>query len=221
MLESSPLRGGRLHKPTAPGAWSRDSRLAQPGTLNPGWSSEPLEPDDTRSSRQTLRAQHSVTRAREPSILTASRWAQTCTADNGPGRGSAARLVRSANQTRASSTLTVSTVELSTGSDCSTRLIRTKTESFTVRLGLSRAAPALRDQLYSDLQPFQRLPSHCGAERFKGLGTMSRQSNVMSTAFRHSCLVPSSSTALSSARACSCSPIRPFLAETEHFTQAT
>ena len=98
--------------------------------------------------------------------------------------------------------------------------MRTKTESFTARLGLSRAAPALRGQSCSDLQPFQRLPSHCGAKRFKGLGTVSRQSNVMSTAFRHSCLVPPSSTALSSARARSCSPIRPFLAETEHFTQA-
>ena len=53
VLKSLPPTGGRLHKPTAPGAWSRDSRLAQPGTLNPGWSSEPLEPDDTRSSRQT------------------------------------------------------------------------------------------------------------------------------------------------------------------------
>ena len=42
----------------------------------------------------------------------------------------------------------------------------------------------------------------------------------MSTAFRHSCLVPPSSTALSSARARSCTPIRPFLAETEQFTQA-
>ena len=51
VLKSFPLRGGRLHKPTAPEAWSRDSRPAQPGTLNPGWSSEPLEPDDTSSSR--------------------------------------------------------------------------------------------------------------------------------------------------------------------------
>ena len=42
----------------------------------------------------------------------------------------------------------------------------------------------------------------------KGWGTVSRQSNVMSTAFRHSCLVPPSSVALSSARASSCSPIR-------------
>ena len=48
--------------------------------------------------------------------------------------------------------------------------MRTKTESFTARLGLSRAAPAFRGQLCSDLQPFQRLPSHCGAERFKGFG---------------------------------------------------
>ena len=100
---------------------------------------------------------------------------------HGPGRGSPARQVRSAHQTRSSSTLTVNTVELSTGSDCSTRLMRTKTVSFTVRLGLSRAAPALRDQLCSDLQPFQRLPSHGGADCFKALGTLSRQSDVMST----------------------------------------
>ena len=109
---------------------------------------------------------------------------------HGPGRGSAARQVRSAHQTRASSTLIFNTVELSTGSDCSTCLMRTKTESFTVRLGLSRAAPALRDQLCSDLQPFQRLPSHGGADCFKALGTISRQSDVMSTAFRHSCPLP-------------------------------
>ena len=51
VLKSFPLRGGSLHKPTAPEAWSRDSRPAQPGTLNPGWSSEPLEPGDTSSSR--------------------------------------------------------------------------------------------------------------------------------------------------------------------------
>ena len=51
VLKSFPLRGGRLHKPTAPEAWSRDSRPAQPGTFNPGWSREPLEPDDTSSSR--------------------------------------------------------------------------------------------------------------------------------------------------------------------------
>ena len=37
----------------------------EPGTLNPGWSREPLEPDDTSSSRWTSRAQHSVNRVRE------------------------------------------------------------------------------------------------------------------------------------------------------------
>ena len=89
--------------------------------------------------------------------------------------------------------------------------MRTKTESFTVRLGLSRAAPALRSQLCSDLQPFQCLPSHCGAECVKGLGTVSRQSDVMSTAFRHSCPLPSSSTAPPSAHARSCFPILPIL----------
>ena len=51
VLKSFPLRDGRLHKPTAPGAWSRDSRPAQPGTLNLGWSSEPPELDDTRLVR--------------------------------------------------------------------------------------------------------------------------------------------------------------------------
>ena len=62
-------------------------------------------------------------------------------------------------------------LRLSTRSDCSTRLIRTKTESFPVRLGLSRAAPTLRSQLCSDFQTFpsSTLPSHCGAECFKTL----------------------------------------------------
>ena len=69
VLKSSPLRDGRLHKPTAPEAWSRDSRPAQPSTLNPGWLSEPLEPDDTCSSIQTSRTQHSVNRVRELSTL--------------------------------------------------------------------------------------------------------------------------------------------------------
>ena len=48
VLKSFPLWGGRLNKPTAPGAWSRDSRPAQPGTLNLGWSSELPELHDTR-----------------------------------------------------------------------------------------------------------------------------------------------------------------------------
>ena len=39
-----------------------------------------------------------------------------------------------------------------------------------MRLGLSRAEPSFRGQLGSDLQPFQRLPSHFGAECFKRWG---------------------------------------------------
>ena len=102
MLEPSPLRGGRLHRPTRRDELS--TRLPEPVNHRP---------------RQYLFGHSHATALRH--------------GRHGPGRSSAARLVRSVHHTRASSTLTVDPVELSTCSDCSTHLTRTKTESFTVR----------------------------------------------------------------------------------------
>ena len=178
------------------------------------WAGRVNPQSRTIQARPDRRDELTVTRAREPSTSTASLWAQTC--NSSPARPTRTR--------RSPDTCIVHPHSQHCRAFHEQRLFDPSDADqdgiLPSAIGVIPCGACVARSVMFRLSTFPASTSHCGAECFKALGTVSRQSDVMSTAFRHSCPLPSSSTAPPSARARSGLPIRPIRAETEPFTKA-